>query len=160
MGKNVVVRHLDSCELDVLIKNELDRRVCVRLVFIKCLYEGDKVEMAVKKVGRARMTGYYWLMRWNRFGYEGLKHARVSGRPSKLDEVQRMYLEMILVGRDDWLLDEIKELVRVLFNVIYCDSWIREVLRGMGMRHAKPYSMDYRRPADADMVLKKALIFC
>lgn len=157
MAKREVVRRLEACELSELIGLESDPRVLVKLVFIMNLYHGDSVESASVRVGCTKMTGDNWLDAWNLEGYEGLVPGYSVGRPSKLDEVQREYLISLLSWRSDWLLDEIKELFRVFFNINYCDSWIREVLRNLGLKHAKPYSMDYRRPVDAEEVLKKAL---
>jgi putative transposase len=107
-------------------------------------------------VGVVPAVGYQWLQRWNLEGVDGLVPRYGIGRPSKLDEVQTMWLVRVLGERNDWTLAEIKELVSMLFNVDYSDSRLREVLKSLGLRHAKPLLEDYRRPVDALPVLKKA----
>ena len=68
----MVVKHLSEEELESLIKNEKSKRFAERLIFIRCLYAGEEVETAAKKLGRCKVTGYLWLSRWNEHGLEGL----------------------------------------------------------------------------------------
>jgi putative transposase len=37
----------------------------------------------------------------------------------------------------------------------YSERRVRRILKGMGMKHAKPYQLDYRKPDDAEEKLKK-----
>lgn len=41
------------------------------------------------------------------------------------------------------------------FGIEYSEKQVHVILKSMGMRHAKPYPRDHRRPADAEAVLKK-----
>ena len=41
------------------------------------------------------------------------------------------------------------------YGIRFTTKHIREMLRKKGFRHAKPYDVDYRRPADAEATFKK-----
>ena len=51
--------------------------------------------------------------------------------------------------------EEIRELIFNEFKVEYTSKQIRIILKNMGMRYAKPFSHDYRRPKNAEEILKK-----
>ena len=78
-----------------------------------------------------------------------------GGRPGKLTVGDKERLVKLLGRRNDWTLREIRMLIREEFGVEYSESRLRDVLKSLGVRHAKPYSRDYRRPVDAEAVLKK-----
>lgn len=136
------------------IRREKNPRVLKRLFFIQFLMEGMSIAVASKKVGVTRMVGYLWLGRWNDEGLMGLVPRRASGRPSKLSSEQREKLKEFLSGRS-LPLDEIKRFVAEDLGVSISDSRIRVVLKSMGVKHAKPWAKDYRRPKNAVEVLKK-----
>ena len=151
-----VVRHLSEDVLDQRVKSERDARLLKRFLFIRHLYRGLSVEKACGNLGATKKVGYEWLRRWNAEGVQGLVPRYGIGRPSKLDEVQTEGLVFVLGGRNDWTLLEIKEVILRFFNVDYSESRLRIVLKGLGLKHAKPLMEDYRRPVDAEPVLKKA----
>ncbi|MEM3265271.1 MAG: winged helix-turn-helix domain-containing protein [Thermoplasmata archaeon] len=43
------------------------------------------------------------------------------------------------------------------FGVVYSERQVRRILKKLGMRHAKPYPIDYRIPKDADKILKNII---
>ena len=61
------------------------------------------------------------------------------------------------VARDMMTTVEAGAFVKEHFGIEFTPKHIRSMLRSMGFRHAKPYDIDYRRPADAETVLKKRL---
>jgi putative transposase len=151
-----IEHHLSSEELLKRIKSlEKDTRVLQRLYFVKHRYEGTTVEEAANLVGISKPIAYQWQKRWNQDGYEGLKPRFAGGCPSKLSDEQKEKLEVMLHGRDDWSTKEVQELVLKEFNVEYTTKQILVILRKFGMRHAKPYTHDYRRPNNAEDLLKK-----
>jgi len=137
------------------IRLEKNGRVLRRLFFIQFIMEGMSIANASEKVGVTRMVGYLWLRRWNQAGVSGLVPGRGGGRPSKLSDEQREQLAGFIRGRC-LPLEEIKRYVSEELGVSISDSRIRVVLKRMGVRHAKPWASDYRRPGDADVLLKKA----
>lgn len=151
-----VVRHVSSDELSGWIRRkEKEMRVLKRLYFIKYLYEGAGVEEAADKVGIVKAVGYEWLRRWNKEGYEGLRPKFGGGRPPALTEGQKDDLIVELRKRDNWALAEVRKLLLDKFGVIYSENHVRRMLKSFGMKHAKPYAHDYRRPDDAEKVFKK-----
>ena len=142
-----VVKHLPAEELDKKIKKlEKDTRVLQRLYFIRYLYRGMSVEEAADLVG---------LKRWNSNGYEGLIPEFGGGRPSKLTEEQKEELREMLKEKDSWTTKEVQELIEAEFGVVYSSWQARRILKSFGMRYAKPYQKDYRKPDDAEDTLKK-----
>ena len=154
--KITIERHITAEELQKKIKSlEKDVKVLQRLYFIKYRYEGVAVEDAAKRVEISKLVAYIWQDRWNIEGYEGLKPKFAGGKPSKLSDDQKEQLKKILNKRDDWTTDEIKKLISEEFMVEYSLKQIRIILRKFGMKLAKPFPDDYRRPDDAEEILKK-----
>jgi putative transposase len=143
-------------ELNRKIKTiEKDAKILKRLYFIKFRYNGDSVERAVEKVGITKRIGYIWQERWNEKGYDGIIPRYAGGRPSKLSQQQKNDLEGLLKQNENWTTKEVRDLVLEKFNVEYTLKQIYIILRDMGMNFAKPYPHDYRRPSDAEDMLKK-----
>jgi transposase len=155
MKKRVLVAHLSLDQLLDRIRRESNARVLKRLYFICYLMQGDTLTNATKRVGVTRSLGYMWLDRWNRDGPGGLVPKFAGGRPAKLSREDKKQLVGFLRRRNDWTLQEIKELIHRKLGVDYSESRLRDVLKSLGVRHAKPFSRDYRRPFDAELVLKK-----
>lgn len=150
----VVVKHTPLEQLDHMIKKEKNARVLSRLLFVRYLYNGDSVPVACGRVGVLKPVGYAWLERWNRWGYNGLLPNFGGGRPSKLG-MHKKELADLLKMRDDWRLEEIRDVIEDEYGVLYSLNRLRAILKGLGMKHAKPLTRDYRRPDDAPQVLKK-----
>jgi putative transposase len=143
-------------ELDKRIKTlEHNTRVLKRLYFIRHRYNEKSVEEACDLVGVKKTVGYIWQDRWNEEGYKGLIPRFAGGRPSKLSKEQKDRLLQLLEQKDNWTSEEVRDLVHKEFNVEYTLKQIRIILKNYGMRCAKPYVHDYRRPEDAEDILKK-----
>jgi len=99
--KIFVERGLPSEELERLIRQEKNKRVLERLIFIRTLYDGEEVETAARRLGRCKVTGYTWLRRWNRDGVEGLiPDFTRAGRHPKLSREDKKELEALLRERE------------------------------------------------------------
>jgi putative transposase len=83
--------------------------------------------------------------------YRGL----AAGRPPALTKVQKEDLVSELRKRENWALAEVRKLIRAKYGVTYSENHVRRLLKSFDMKHAKPYVYDYRRPDDAEMLLKK-----
>ena len=136
-------------------KKEKDVKVLNRLHFMNYLYSGLSVPEASEKLGITKVTGYNWLERWNEDGYDGIIPRFAGGRPSKLTDLEKTQLKEILKKRDDWTTKEIRNLICDRFGVEYSLKQVRIILRNLGLKFARPYSKDYRRPSDAEEQLKK-----
>jgi len=151
-----IQRLMNIEELNRKIKSvEKDVKILKRLYFIKFRYNGDSVEKASEKVGVTKRIGYIWQNRWNEKGYEGIIPRYAGGRPSKISEQQKKELEQILRRKESWTTNEIKDVISREFSVDYSLKQIYIILRDMGMNFGKPYPRDYRRPPNAEEMLKK-----
>ena len=153
----MVVKYLSEEELESLIKNEKSKRFAERLIFIRSLYAGEKVETAAKKLGRCKVTGYLWLKRYNTHGLDGLKPTFGGGRPTRLSIVQREELKQKLESRNYWTAKEARQLIKEDFGQNYHPVSVSRILHSLGMRYGKPYPRDYRRPDDAEVKLENSL---
>jgi len=151
-----IQRLMNIEDLNRKIKSvEKDVKILKRLYFIKFRFNGDSVEKASEKVGVTKRIGYIWQNRWNEMGYEGIIPRYAGGRPSKISEQQKRELEQILRRKESWTTKEIKDVISREFNVDYSLKQIYIILRDMGMNFGKPYPRDYRRPTNAEEMLKK-----
>jgi putative transposase len=152
----VIERHMTVEDLTRQIRSlEKDAKVLKRLYFIKYRYEGFSVQESAERVGTSKQIGYGWQDRWNSEGYEGLRPKYAGGRPSKLSDEQKEILKSTLYKKDDWTTEEVRKLIFEDFGVTYSTKRVREILKGFGMKHGKPYYHDYRRPENAEERLKK-----
>jgi putative transposase len=151
-----IEHHMSIEEINKRIKTlENDTKVLRRLYFIKYRYEGRMVSESAKLVGITKRVGYIWQERWNEKSYEGLIPQYAGGRPSKLTDAQKGDLVELLKQNDTWTTEEVRELIFKEFNVEYTSKQIRIILKNIGMKCAKPFPHDYRRPANAEELLKK-----
>lgn len=155
--KVFLVKHVSVEELRSLIQTEPDKRIYERLLFIHQLYMKNDVYDACERLCIANQTGYNWLKAWNRAGYAALKPRFGGGRPSKLTERQREELRKALGSKDHWLTGEVRDLIARRFNVQYSMRQVARILRSLGMHYSKPYPEDYRRPENAEKVLRERL---
>jgi putative transposase len=125
-------------ELDFRIK-ELEKysRILKRLRFIRYRYQGFSVETSAHLVGITKSVGYTWQRKWNDGGYEELIPRHGGGRPTKLSEVQKEQLKVLLFQRDRWTTSEVKDLINREFGVEYTPKQIRIILKKLGMGHAR-----------------------
>jgi len=150
-----LVRHLRRDELDGFLKDCSDPKLARRLLFISHLYDGDSVAVAGAKVRMVKNSSYIWARRWNAEGVRGLLTLPRSGRPSKLTGEQKEELKELLDLRDDWTTREVRDLIGEDFDVEITENGVYRMLRSWKMKLGKPYEEDYRRPDDADGILKK-----
>lgn len=151
-----IERHMAVQELNKRIKHlEKDTMILQRLFFIKYRYQRKSVQEATDLVGVSKNTGYLWQELWNKEGYDGIKPKFAGGRPSKLSNSQKGELKEMLKAGDNWTTKDVKLLISKKFGVDYTLKQVRIILRGFGMNYAKPYQFDYRKPDNADEILKK-----
>ncbi len=136
-------------ELDNRIK-ELEKyaRILQRLRFIRYRYQGFSVETSAHLVGITKSVGYTWQRRWNDSGYRGLLPRHGGGRPTKLSEVQKEKLNVLLLQRDRWTTTEVKDLIRREFGVDYTSKQVRIILKKLEMGH--PRSSAYDTPESGE----------
>ena len=150
-----IERKMSEDELNRLIRSlERSTKVLKRLLFVKYRYDGDSVEEAAGGIGITKMMGYIWQRRWNQDGYRGLIPRYAKKGPSKMSEDQRNVLkDRLKTGQ--YTTAKVRNIIKEEFEIEYTMKQVWVILRKMGMRYAKPYPHDKRRPKDAENVLKK-----
>ena len=149
-------KHMTNEELQKRIKIlETNTKVLQRLYFIKHRYDGISVEEASRLVGVAKPAGYNWQKRWNMGGYMGLIPRFSGGRPSKLSAQQKERLQLLLTEKDLWTTEDVRFLIFKEFGVEYTLKQVRIIVKKYGMKYAKPFALDYRKPPNAEAILKK-----
>ena len=154
-GERIQVRNFE--DVGSLLKSEKDPVVKQKLSFLvvageDCLY----FERAVEATGIDITTGYTWIRMWNDLGYEGLLPSpNKGGRPPKLTDEDLEDLRNILESKDYWTTKEVTVLIKEVFMKKLSEDQVRRILRDkLGMRLSKPYQHDYRRPDNAEEILK------
>ena len=151
-----IVKHIPVTELTEKIKDySLQAKILKRLLFINLRYNGKLVSESCILVGISLGTGYSWQNRWNLEGYAGLIPKYGGGKPSKMSDPQKEALWKILHTREHWTTNEVKQLIQLEFDISYSMDQIRRILRRFNMLFGKLYPEDYRKPPDAEKILKK-----
>jgi len=149
-------RHMTVDELESRIKTlEKDTKILKRLYFVKYRYEGTGVEESAQRIGITRNEGYIWQRRWNENGYDGIIPHYAGGRPMKLSPEEFAQLKDLLDQKSTWTTDDVRSLIHEKFEVEYTLKQIRIILKKLKMKYGKPFTQDYRRPEDAESLLKK-----
>ncbi|MEN6620057.1 MAG: IS630 family transposase [Smithella sp.] len=153
--KITIEKHMSREELESRIKTlETDAKILKRLYFVKFRYEGESVEKSVQRVGVTRNEGYIWQRRWNKKGYDGLIPQYAGGRPMKLTPEEFEKLKDLLREKTTWTTEEVRTRIHQEFKVEYTLKQVRIILKKLKMAYGKPFTLDYRRPNDAELLLK------
>lgn len=151
-----IQKHMTTDELESRIKTlEKDTKILKRLYFVKYRYKGDSVEESSQRIGITRNEGYIWQRRWNEQGYGGLIPRYGGGRPMKLSSEKLDRLIDLLNQKTTWTTDDVRTMIHQEFGVEYTMKQIRIILKKLNMAYGKPFTQDYRRPDDAESLLKK-----
>ena len=151
-----IQKHMTRDELESRIKTlEKDSKILKRLYFVKFRYAGESVEESAQRIGVTRNEGYIWQRRWNEQGYDGLIPRYAGGRPMKLSSEEFNRLKELLNEKTTWTTDDVRTMIHQEFDVEYTTKQIRIILKKLHMAYGKPFTQDYRRPEDAESLLKK-----
>jgi putative transposase len=129
-NKHEIKRHLTKKEINELIRGgEENPKILNKLYFIRYRYNGDSVEVAAKKIGVTKMTGYLWQNRWNENSYEGLIPKKGGGPKPKLSKDNLKTLKQMLKKKNNWTTNEIRRLIKREFNICFCEKHVRTILK-------------------------------
>lgn len=150
----------NESEIPVYLKKETNKDIKFRLAFLNALINlSFNLELVCKIFVTAIPTGYAWVQAWNRVGYDGICHPFHSsdnslGRPPSLDDDDIELLKILLSGKDNWQIGEIRQLIKETYDVDLSESQVGRILKNkVKMYFSKPYPHDYRRPDDAEQQL-------
>lgn len=146
-------------ELQAHLGCEVDAKIRLKLAFLQCVARFQpNLETLCQAFGIATPTGYWWIRNWNRQGYEGLQESSGGGRPPMLDDFDIIYLASLLKEKSCWTTQEVLELIKTSLGIEYSHDQVVRILRKRLKMHLnKPFIHDYRRPPDADEVLRERL---
>ena len=148
-----VVRHLSEEDIDRLLAEEDDPKIVLRLTFVKNPYEGDTLEEAANRVGKAESTGSRWVRRWNEGGLGQLTPNFGGGPPPKLGRDEQQELLELLRDGQPWKKQEIQHLINEEFDVQFHPVYLSEFLDDLGLSYAIPRTKRPSRPDNANEVL-------
>jgi len=143
--------------LEKLVKKEKSPKLRDRLRGILLLKKNYTHNEVAEILGVTKRTVFNWKKRYNQSGYDGLKTNPIPGRNTILNEDDMEKLKELLQRRDYWTAKEVRELIKNEFDIEFTPRHIPRILRKLGMNYSKPYVNDYRRPEDAEDILKKDL---
>ena len=104
--------------------------------------------------GLSKPSAYRIQEIWNEGGPCAVCPAEIPGRPSRLSQEQKDELAHLLTINPMETKD-VQLFIMERYGIEYSMKQVHVNLTNMGMRHAKPYPEDRRRPDDADEQLKK-----
>jgi len=143
--------------LEKLVKKEKNPKLRDRLRGVLLMKKNFTICEVSEILGVTERTLYNWKKRYNQSGYNGLKTNPIPGRNTILNNEDMKKLKELLQMKDYWTSKEIRELIKNEFDIEFTPRHIPRILRKLGMKYQKPYVNDYRRPEDAEDILKKNL---
>ncbi len=157
-------------QIEELMNKQKNKRDYERLLTIRLLMSGATPEDVEEEINRIRATIYNWAEHWNENGWESLKYKAPTGKTPKLDVDDLTELKNILetkkpkdidflnTAQNFWDIEKAMEFINGYFgtNFTYYGAWriLREKLK---FQYAKPYPKNYKRPDNAENILKKRL---
>lgn len=141
--------------LKKLMKSEKESKVKDRIRGILLLKKNYTHREVSEILGVTERTLYNWEYRYSAQGYEGLKSKPIPGRNTFLDRKDMVKLKELLKKRQYWTAKEVQILINEEFGRMFVLRQVHRILRKLGMHCGKPYIEDYRRPPDAEEILKK-----
>jgi len=159
ISKPVDLKAIESKLRELEIMNKKQKKASERLEFIRLRYLGYSAPEACSIRNVSIQTGYNWQKAWNEGGMDSVMPNYGGGRPPSMTAEQKERFKKA-VARDMMTTVEAGAYLRDNMGFEFTPKHVRSMLRSMGFRHAKPYDIDYRRPADAETDLKKTSELC
>ena len=158
-------------EIEKLMRKQKEKRNYERLLAIRMLMNGMKPDDVAEEINRSRATIYNWAALWDINGWESLKYKAPPGKkpslnPDDLEELKKILetktpkdIDFLNTDQNYWDIEIAKEFINGYFGTAYTyyGAWriLREKLK---FQYTKPYPMNYKRPDDAEEILKKELM--
>jgi len=145
----------EICLLENRLKKEKDPKVRDRIRMMILLKEGYKQKEVAKIMRTTERTVYTWKKRYEEDGIEGLKTKEKPGRKRKLSDEDMERLKDLLKQKEYWTTRGVRNLIKIEFGIEYTLRHVARILRKLGMKYQKPYVNDFRKPKNAEKILKK-----
>ncbi len=161
---------MNLTELEELMRKQKNKRNYERLLAIRMLMLGANPDDIAEEINRSRATIYNWAALWNKNGWESLKYKPSSGKKPKLTLEDLAELKDILETKTPkeidflntdqryWDIEIALEFINGYFGTDYTYYGVWRILREkLKFQYTKPYPMNYKRPNNAEEILKKRL---
>lgn len=165
MAAKIRIRgHVPRNELIETQKRTKDARLYRNIEMVLFAYDGLSATKIANRINCSPATVCGWIRSWNEQGLDGLTPNFGGGRPSYLtEEEQKSVLEWIGASIENikenggvLTIRDVQSYIKERYGVeyTYCGIW-RLCRERWGLKLIKPYSHDYRKPKDAEGILKK-----
>ncbi|MDR0913027.1 MAG: helix-turn-helix domain-containing protein [Methanobrevibacter sp.] len=159
-SKLITNEELTIEDMDELIKEcKFSQRLYQRLVFLKCVKQGNTITFAADLVGVTRQTGARWIKSYNENGLWGLIPKFGGGRPSYLSDEQKAEIRSIVTQEDlNYSISDVRKLILSKYNIEYSYKQVWVIIKKQfGLNYGKPFPLYDNRPDTAKEDLKKKL---
>ncbi len=161
---------MNLTEIEELMKKQKNKRNYERLLAIRMLMSGNKPDDITEKINRSPATIYNWAELWNKNGWESLKYKPPSGKKPKLnfDDLAELRdvletktpkdIDFLNTDQRYWDIERALEFINGYFGTDYTYFGVWRILREkLKFQYTKPYPKNYKRPDNAEEILKKRL---
>lgn len=162
---------MNQTEIEDLMKKQKNKRNYERLFAIRMLMSDKKPEDVAEEINRSRATIYNWIELWNKNGWESLKYTPPSGKTPKLnfDDLEELRdvletktpkdIDFLNTDQEYWDIERALEFINGYFGTDYTYYGVWRILREkLRFQYTKPYPKNYKRPDNAEEILKKRLM--
>lgn len=147
-------------KLDEFLQSKRDKSEDFKALVLKLINRIENIKEVSSITGVPEATIYEWIREWNQEKEISLENYRGEGggRKPKLTPEQNEELKDELRKRKFWTTKDVKTLIRETFGIDLSEDQITRILKEkFKMYFSKPFSMDYRRPQDAETILESQL---
>jgi transposase len=167
-SKITITHHVRKEDLERQMHDTDNIRVYEHLLAIKLAYDGKTPNEIASILSKSIQIVYIWLNAWNEEGWQGIMPRFGGGRPAELNkkELEELYETVTtkkpcnLMDTDDvfWDIELVREYALKRFGANYTYSGMWKIVREkFKLNLIKPYSKDYRKPDDAEEILKRRI---
>ncbi len=161
---------MNLTEIEELMKKQKNKRNYERLLAIRMLILGSKPDDIAEEINRSRATIYNWIALFSKNEWESLKYKPSSGKKPKLnlDDLAELRdvletktpkdIDFLNTDQEYWDIEISLEFINGYFGTDYTYYGVWRVLREkLKFQYTKPYPKNYKRPDNADEILKKKI---
>ena len=126
--------------LEQAYRQEKDADVSKRMLLVlRTKYDGFPAAHVARELHRHKSWTTKWLRRFEEEGIEGLKTAKRSGRPMKLDKREFVRVKRKVVKNEcGWSVKEVRDMIRDETDVSYSERHTYRLMAKWGMRSIVP----------------------
>lgn len=134
----------------------------LRIHAVERVEAGESPEAVIKALGFSRARIYGWLARYREHGIDGLRSRLATGRPPRLDSLQRQQIYQLVVGNNPrhlqfdsslWTRTMVRDLILKEFNVCLSEVSVGRLLGKIGLSSQRSARRGYQPSQNLGMTL-------